>query len=44
MKREEREIHQKKIAEDAANENKDATEKAKRQEFWVHKVWNAFMR
>jgi len=37
-------MHQKKIAEEAANENKDNDEKKSRERFWLHKLWNAFMR
>ena len=44
LRREEREKHQRDIAETAAHENKDATEKQMRQNFMIHKLWNAFMR
>ncbi len=44
LSRERREKHQRDIAESAANESKDATEKKMRQNFMLHKLWNAFMR
>lgn len=43
-KRELREQHLKQIADAAQNENKDADERKMRQEFMLHKLWNAFMR
>ena len=42
--RQEREAHQREIAETAANESKDQNEKKMRVEFMIHKMWNAFMR
>ena len=43
LRREEREKHQRDIAEIAANENKDANEKTMRNKFMVNKLWNSFM-
>ena len=44
FRRKEREDHQREIAESAANENRDASEKDARERFMLHKLWNAFMR
>jgi len=43
LRREEREKHQRDIAEIAANENKDANEKTMRNKFMINKLWNSFM-
>lgn len=44
LRREEREKHQRDIAETAASENRDANEKTMRNKFMINKLWNAFMR
>lgn len=44
QRRMERIRRQQEIAEAAANENKDSTEKKMRETFMLHKLWSAFMR